>query len=217
MRHTRFIVPPRILSGSGCKWYVGYSSTPKIFMRQNIVSLGRRILPWMTPKASCHKIAKDFARKADENGQYFVSDGNSHGTRPSVRPLNGQSRYKFVEFSHIIFKTIIVVPFMDTDSNNFHNGRRILPIWKSWNQISDASPLSHRYRTGSSVGRCFRMEPRGEVYRSYIVSYKIWHTVVSGSMYSQASITSGSVITLRMLLSVIRRIKNWNLGSGRLP
>ena len=143
MRHTRFIIPPRILSGSGCKWYVGYSSTPRIFMRRNIVSLGRRILPWMTPKASCHNIAKDFARKADENGQYFVSDGNSRGTRPSVRPLNGQSRYKFVKFSHIIFETIIVVPFMDTDSKNFR-----ITYSKMTKSIFGASPLSHRYRLG---------------------------------------------------------------------
>ena len=99
--------------------------------------------PWMTPKALCHNIAKDFARKADENGQYFVSDGNSHGTRPSVRPLNGQSRYKFVKFSHIIFETIIVVPFMDTDSKNFQI--TYLKITKS---IFDVSPLSHRYRLG---------------------------------------------------------------------
>ena len=143
----RFIIPPRVVSGSGYKWYVGYSSTPKIFMRRNIVSLGRRILPWMAPKASCHNIARDFARKADENGQYFVSDGNSHGTRPSVRPLNGQSRYKFVTLSHSILKIIIVVPFIDIDSSRV-GWSSYPPHSKITKSMSDASPLSHRYRLG---------------------------------------------------------------------
>ena len=92
---------------------------------------------------------------------------------------------------------------MDIDSSNFWLVVVSSPFKNDEINVRRKSVISS-LSTGSSLGRYFRMEPRGEVYRSYTVSYKIWHTVVSGSMYSQASITSGSVITLRMLLSVIR-------------